>query len=278
LDANPENTYGRVDLNGEQLYLMGLNQGQNLYEEDFLNSARRSGQTFFTVDDIASLTREKTLPQIIREDQSYQRTVTVDFLGPPRLASNYIESVLDEVPVPVGASIQFGSGFFSWGQSDQVQNYLLLLFLTVLSVWMIVTALLENWRDSFVVILAIPLSFIGVMAGALYHDINFDQGAIAGTLLAVGVVVNNSILLIHEKQRTRKNGIQGLRSWVKVYRNKMRAVMITSLTTIGGLVPLVVIGSNEFWNDLATVVIWGLGVSLTLIVLLMGIWERGREV
>ncbi len=50
--------------------------------------------------------------------------------------------------------------------------------------------------------------------------------------------------------------------------------MITSLTTIGGLVPLVLIGSNEFWNDLATVVIWGLGVSLTLIVLLMGIWER----
>jgi hypothetical protein len=68
---------------------------------------------------------------------------------------------------------------------------------------MIVSALLESWRDPLVVILAIPLSLIGVMAGALYHDINFDQGAIAGTLLAVGVVVNNSILLIHEKQRCR---------------------------------------------------------------------------
>jgi len=87
-------------------------------------------------------------------------------------------------------------------------------------------------------------------------------------------VVNNSILLIHEKQRCRSHGIHGLRSWVQVYRNKMRAVMITSLTTIGGLIPLVVIGTNEFWNDLATVVIWGLGVSLVLIVLLMGVWER----
>jgi len=274
LDANPTNIRGRVDMNGERLYLMGLSQAQSNYEEDFMNRPRRSNGTFFTVDDIASLSREKTMSQIIREDQSYQRTVSVDFLGPPRLASNYIESVLDNVPVPVGSSIEFGGGFFSWGQNDQVQNYLLLLLLTILSVWMIVSALLESWRDPLVVLLAIPLSFLGVMIGALYHDINFDQGAIAGTLLAVGVVVNNSILLIHEKQRCRSNGIHGLRSWVQVYRNKMRAVMITSLTTIGGLIPLVVIGTNEFWNDLATVVIWGLGVSLTLIVLLMGVWEK----
>jgi hydrophobic/amphiphilic exporter-1 (mainly G- bacteria), HAE1 family len=214
------------------------------------------------------------MSQIIREDQSYSRTLTVDFLGPPRLASNYIESVLEEVPVPVGASIQFGSGFWSWGQDEKLQNYLLLLLLTILSVWMIVSALLESWRDPIVVLLAIPLSLIGVMAGALFHDINFDQGAIAGTLLAVGVVVNNSILLIHEKQRCRAAGVHGLRSWVQVYRNKMRAVLITSLTTMGGLLPLILIGTNAFWTDLAVVVLWGLGTSLTLILLTMGIWEK----
>jgi hydrophobic/amphiphilic exporter-1 (mainly G- bacteria), HAE1 family len=276
LDANPENIRGQVDLNGERLYLIGSNRAQTQYEEDFVNRARRSGDKLFTLNEIAGLTRERTMPQIIRENQSYQRIVTVDFLGPPRLASNYIESVLDEVPVPVGASIQFGGGFFTWGQDDQLDNYLLLLFLTILSVWMIVSALLESWRDPLVVILAIPLSLIGVMAGALYHDINFDQGAIAGTLLAVGVVVNNSILLVHEKQRCRGLGIHGLRSWVQVYRNKMRTVMITSLTTMGGLLPLILFGSNEFWTDLAIVVIWGLGKSLTLILLLMGIWERDR--
>jgi len=274
LDANPTNTHGMVELHGERMYLIGSNMVQTQYEEDFLDRARMSDGSMFKVSEIANLTREQTMNQIIRENQSYSRTLTVDFLGPPRLASNFIESVLDEVPVPVGASIQFGSGFWSWGQSDQLDNYLLLLLLTVLSVWMIVSALLESWRDPLVVILAIPLSLIGVMAGALYHDINFDQGAIAGTLLAVGVVVNNSILLIHEKQRCRSLGIHGLRSWVLVYRNKMRAVMITSLTTMGGLLPLILFGSNEFWTDLAIMVIWGLGTSLTLILLLMGVWEK----
>jgi len=274
LDLNPTNIRGLVDMNGERMYLIGQNQAQTRYEEDFLNRARSSGNLMFTIDEVADLTREQTMARIIREDQAYQRTLTVDFLGPHRLAQNYIESVLDEVPVPVGASITFGGGFFSWGDSDQLDNYLLLLLLTVLSVWMIVSALLESWKDPLVVILAIPLSLIGVMAGALYHDINFDQGAIAGTLLAVGVVVNNSILLIHEKQRCRSLGIYGFRSWVQVYRNKMRAVMITSLTTIGGLLPLIFIGDNEFWTDLAIVVAWGLGTSLTLILLLMGIWEK----
>jgi hydrophobic/amphiphilic exporter-1 (mainly G- bacteria), HAE1 family len=274
LDVNPTNIRGQVELGGERMYLIGSNLAQTHYEEDFRDRVRRSGDQFFKISEIADLTRERTMNQIIRENQSYSRILTVDFLGPPRLARTYIESVLDEVPVPVGASIQYGGGFFSWGQDDQLQNYLLLLFLTVLSVWMIVSALLESWRDPLVVILAIPLSLIGVMMGALYHDINFDQGAIAGTLLAVGVVVNNSILLIHEKQRCRKEGIHGLRSWVRVYRNKMRTVMITSLTTLGGLLPLIIFGSNEFWTDLAIVVIWGLGTSLTLILLLMGVWEK----
>lgn len=274
LDVNPTNSFGMIELAGERLYLMGANQGQSQYEEEFLDRARLSGNRMFKISEVADLTREKTMNQITRDNQSYSRTLTVDFLGPTRLARNYIESVLDQVPVPVGASIQFGGGFFSWGDSEQLKNYLLLFFLTVLCVWMIVSALLESWKDPLVVLLAIPLSLIGVMMGALYHDINFDQGAIAGTLLAVGVVVNNSILLIHEKQRCRSLNIHGLRSWVQVYRNKMRTVMITSLTTMGGLMPLIIFGSNDFWTDLAVVVIWGLGTSLTLILLLMGVWEK----
>ena len=50
--------------------------------------------------------------------------------------------------------------------------------------------------------------------------------------------------------------------------------MITSLTTMGGLIPLIVFGENAFWNDLAVVVLWGLGTSLTLILVLIGIWEK----
>ncbi|MEX2584808.1 MAG: efflux RND transporter permease subunit [Balneolaceae bacterium] len=274
LDVSPTYTRGRVELAGERHYLVGQSQSESRYESELLEQVRRSGNILFRLDEIATLSREQTLPRIIREDQAYQRMLFVDFLGPYRLAQNTIETVLDQVPVPVGASIRFGNQGFSWGQEEQTRNYLLLMFLTVLSVWMIVSALLESWLDPMVVILAVPLSLIGVMAGALWHDINFDQGAIAGTLLAIGVVVNNSILLVHEKQRMRALGIHGIRSWVNVYRSKMRPVLITSFTTIGGLLPMIWIGASEFWNDLAVVVAWGLGTSLFLLMLFMGIWEK----
>ena len=276
LDINPTNERGRVELAGERMYLIGQNQIQSQYEGELMNRTRVSDQKLFTLAEISDLRREQTLPQIIRENQSYQRIVSVNFLGPFRLAQTYISSVLDDVPVPVGSSIQYGGGFFAWGQQAQVKNYVILLLFTILSVWMITAALLENWFDPFVVILAVPLSLIGVMLGALYHDINFDQGAIAGTLLAVGIVVNNSILLIHEKQRCRDLGIHGLRSWVKVYRNKMRAVLITSFTTMGGLIPMIIIGSSDFWKELAVVVLWGLGTSLILILTTMGVWEKPK--
>lgn len=274
LDVSPTRAHGRVELAGERHFLIGQSQSESRYESELLGQVRRSGQILFRLDEIATLSREQTLSRIIREDQAYQRMLFVDFLGPYRLAQNTIESVLDQVPVPVGASIGFGNQGFNWGEEDQARNYLLLMFLTVLSVWMIVSALLESWFDPMVVILAVPLSLVGVMAGALWHDINFDQGAIAGTLLAIGVVVNNSILLVHEKQRMRALGVHGVRSWVNVYRSKIRPVLITSFTTIGGLLPMIWIGANEFWNDLAVVVAWGLGVSLALLILFMGIWEK----
>ena len=139
---------------------------------------------------------------------------------------------------------------------------------------MIVSSLLEHRSHPFFVILAVPLSLIGIMIGTLYHDFSFGRGAIAGTLLSIGVVVNNAILLLHHRQTIMEQGIRGLRSWFYIYRGKFRTILITTLTTIGGLAPLIIWASNEFWSTLATVVIWGLSFSTVSLFLLMGIWER----
>lgn len=280
LDANPVNPFGQVELSGQQMYLIGRNKNRQNNSSQLMNEKRfsPSDSTLFSLNEVASLGREKSQSMIRREDQSYRRVVSVDFLGPYRLGRDYVESVLEQTPVPVGMDMEFGSsGFFSMGSEENTRNLLLMLGLTILSVWMIVSALLESWVDPLVVILAVPLSLLGVMLGSLYHDLAFDRGAIAGTLLCVGVVVNNSILLMHEKQHMRSLGIFGLRSWLYVYKNKMRAVLITTLTTIGGLLPLVYMQGSDFWQTLATVVVWGLGSSTLLILLLMGVWERAER-
>jgi len=134
--------------------------------------------------------------------------------------------------------------------------------------------LLESIKYPLAVILSVPFSLLGVMAGSLFNDLAFDRGAIAGTLLCIGVVVNNAILLIHEHQSLIQKGVRGLRNWMYVYERKLRAILITSVTTISGLIPMIVFGSDEFWETLAVVVVWGLSFSTVLLLLFFGYWKR----
>src|SRR5699024_4563022 len=132
----PENTFGRVNFNGRQLFLMGRNRVRQNYPEELMQEKRTGLQdsVTFSLAQIASLDKRNVQSSIRREDQEYVRVVSVDFLGPYRLAKDYITGVLEQFPVPVGASIEFGSGFFSFGQDEKAGNILWLLFLTIVTV------------------------------------------------------------------------------------------------------------------------------------------------
>ncbi|MEX2639970.1 MAG: efflux RND transporter permease subunit, partial [Balneolales bacterium] len=273
MEMNPTNTpYGRVEFQDQNMYLLARNQNRGSYREDLLSRKRLQQGVLFDVSEVAALGRETVMSEIRRENQSYTRVVSFDFLGPYRFGQDFTRDVIDAFPTPLGTSITFGRSWFGFGSGDSY-NLLLVFALALLSVWMIVSALLEKWMDPLVVLLAVPLSAIGIMYGTMFHDLSFDRNAMAGSLLAIGVVVNNAILLMHGKERMRQARIHGLRSWLYVYKSKMRTVLITSFTTLGGLMPLVLFDTSDFWQTLATVVCWGLASSTFFLLLLMGIWE-----
>jgi multidrug efflux pump subunit AcrB len=271
LDLNPENTVGRVEFGGQEMYLIGRSEREKSFEEDMMNRTRTFGDVNFNISTIGEIIQEGGLNEIRRTNQSYERTVSVDYLGNYQMARDYIEGVIETTPVPVGASIEFGRGFFGFGNDDSSLNFFFVALLSLLSVWMIVSALLESVKYPIFVILAVPYSLIGIMLGALANDLAFDRGAIAGSLLCIGVVVNNAILVYHQKQLENGNGIFGLRCWMKVYKKRIRAILITTVTTITGLLPMMLFGNNEFWENLAIVVIWGLSVSTILLLIMTGL-------
>ena len=275
MDINREHSpHGRIEFGGTQMYLIARNFRDREYVEDFLHAPRLTGSTVFTLADIGELTQERTLPQIRREEQMYTRVVAFDFLGPHRLAQSVADETVETFPVPPGMSVT--TGHQGWFGEDEDRSLLLIFLMAMLSVWMIISALLERWRDPLVILLAIPLGGIGIMAGTLQHDLQFDRSAMAGALLVMGVVVNNAILLMHGKQKMRLLGVHGIRSWFNVYREKIRPVLITSCTTLAGLLPLMLLEGDGFWQTLAIVVGWGLGTSTVFLILLMGIWERRK--
>jgi multidrug efflux pump subunit AcrB len=271
LDLNPENTVGRVEFGGQEMYLIGRSEREKSFEEDMMNRTRTFRDVNFNISTIGQIVQEGGLNEIRRTNQSYERVVSVDYLGNYRMGRDFIEEVVESTPVPVGASIEFGRSFFGFGSNDSSRNFFFVAILSLLSVWMIVSALLESIKYPIFVILAVPYSLIGIMLGTLSNDLAFDRGAIAGSLLCIGVVVNNAILIYHQKQLENGKGIFGLRCWMHVYKKRIRAILITTVTTITGLVPMMIFGNNEFWENLAIVVIWGLSVSTILLLIMTGL-------
>lgn len=276
VDINPVNSFGKVEFEGQEMYLIGRSEANDFYEEDLMNSVRQFEMASFDLSSFGSIEKQKALTEIRRTNQEYERNISLGFLGNYRMGRGFIEEVLKEVPVPIGATVSFGNSFFNFQDQENQRNLWLVALLSILSVWMIVSALLESWSGPLFVILAIPFCGIGIMAGSLFNDLAFDRGAIAGSLLCIGVVVNNAILLIHQKQFEHSMGIRGLRCWYYVFRKKLRTILITTTTTIFGLLPMLIFGTNEFWESLAVIVVWGLLFSTALISIFAGAWERRR--
>lgn len=269
LDLSADHPFGMVDMQGERLNLIGKNEVMNAYWADFRDQTRRQGDAVFTVGDVAELSRERGMGQIVRRSQAYERTVSYEFLGPHQMAQDAQKAIKASFPMPVGVRFSEGNRF-RIEESETRKNTLWVLFMALVSVWMIVAALLNRFRASFYVLNAVVYALLGITCGVLFHGLSVGQGAIAGALLTIGVVVNNAILLYH--------GRSLLDSWEAVYRSHSRTVLLTSLTTIGGLIPLLVWGTDPFWTQLSTIVTWGLGFSTVLVLLFTGMWERGEPV
>ncbi|MEO1023334.1 MAG: efflux RND transporter permease subunit [Bacteroidota bacterium] len=275
LDINPENAFGNIEFEGEEMALIGREKQRTAYEEGLMQRVRSTETSSFSLATIGEIRKEKALSQIRRKNQSYERVISFKYLGNYRMGNTFTTSIIENTPVPVGVSIS-GNRFLFNSTEENTRNLMLIALLSILSVWMIVAALMESWKYSILVISAVPFALIGVMAGTLANDLAFDRGAIAGSLLCIGVVVNNAILLLHKRLRLRASGINGIRSWIYVLKEKLRPILITTLTTIFGLLPMILFQGDAFWENLAIVVCWGLGFSTVLLIVMAGVFARMR--
>lgn len=262
-----------VQFKGRMVYLLGRIGRKNHTYSRLMRRLRQTGNVVYALSEVASLKKEGIMSQITKENQSYVRYVSFNFIGPYQYGRNIQKELLKKLPLPVGVHAHLPDYSMS-GNNSEIMGLLEVLLFALLIVWMIVSALLESWWEPIIILLSVPLSLVGVMYCVLHYDISFGNGAFAGTLLLVGVVVNNAILLLHGRQLQALGGVNGARAWIYTYRDRMRSVILTTLTTLAGLLPLMLQNTSEFWHNMAIVVFWGLSVSTVLIVLLAGIWEN----
>ncbi|SET32840.1 hydrophobic/amphiphilic exporter-1, HAE1 family [Natronincola peptidivorans] len=265
-------TATRIRMDGEEYDLMLM--GEGFLKQGVGNFAQIPIPTIaggtLPLEQIADFKLSQGPNAIRRSDQMRAITVKAAIIGRDlNSVVKDIEVQLKAYPLPAGYNYQFT------GQKEQLEeaytSLLLAVILAVLLVYMILAAQFQSLLYPFTIMLAVPLAFAGGALGLLARGIPLSVPAIIGAIVLSGIVVNNGIVLIDYINTLKEDKKDVNEAIVIAGATRLRPIMMTTLTTILGLLPLA-IGLNEGSEvqvPLATVIIGGLVLStpLTLIVL-----------
>jgi multidrug efflux pump subunit AcrB len=233
--------------------------------------------------DVAELSERDVLTRIVRENQQYQRFVSYEFRGPTKLGDRTRDAVIGATRLPEGYEIE-GEQSWNWSTEEQGQLVLVLTVSLVL-VFMVTAALFESIRQPFCVLLTVPMALVGVFLMFFYAKASFTREAYIGVIMMGGIVVNNAILLVdHINYLRRVVALPFRQAILQGTLERVRPILMTSTTTIFGLLPLVLLSEyadENIWNALAYALIGGLASStlfvLTVTPALYLLVERGPE-
>ena len=143
--------------------------------------------------------------------------------------------------------------------------------LGLLAIFVVLSLQLRTYIEPLLVMLAIPFAFVGVVAGSLLIGVPLSSQSVLGFVSLAGIVVNDSILLMLFIKKARVEGRTVIEAAQQASRDRFRAVLLTSATTIAGLMPLMFETSRQaqMLIPVATSIVFGLAASTVLVVVLI---------
>jgi HAE1 family hydrophobic/amphiphilic exporter-1 len=263
---------GTVKLGGEEVqYQVQLEDNLDMdvlaLQETLIDTP---GGRRIRLGDVVRVEARDVLARIRRENQQYERTVAYEFRGPQKLGDIWHERIIETTEVPPGYTVQKGNTGFSIRGEERTQIWLVIA-LALLLVYMVTAALFESLLQPLCVILTVPMALIGVYLIFFYTGASFTREAYVGVIMMFGIVVNNAILLVDHVNGVRRKSpdLPLAEAIVKGTLERVRPILMTTATTVLGLLPLVLFGDaagSNIWDALALVLIGGL-LSSTLFVL-----------
>ena len=247
-------------------------------EEDYRNkieslediSIQAPDGAIIKLDELGDVREYWGPPNIERKRR--ERVVKVDVtpvgvsLG--QLAAGLKTAIDAEVDVPGDIMIVYAGAFED--QQETFGNMVVLLLLIVMLVFVVMASQFESFSKPFIIMMAIPFSFTGVVLALLMTGTTLNMIAALGAILLVGIVVKNGIVLVDYIDLMRDRGIELNEAIALSGRSRLRPVLMTTATTILGMLPMALsVGEgSEMWTPMGITVIGGLTVStvITLII------------
>ncbi len=222
------------------------------------------------IRDVGVVKEASTPPSITRKNR--ERYVTVSGVVASGYAlSDIVEEAqakMQEINMPAGFMWQIGGTYED--QQETFGDLILLMCLMVVLVFVIMASQFESLTYPFVIMFSLPFAVVGVIIGLAITGTPLNIMSLLGILMLIGIVVNNGIVLVDYTILCRERGMGVLDAVVTAGRSRLRPILMTTLTTVLGMIPMAVgdgVGA-EMWNSLGMSVAWGLSFS-TLITLIL---------
>ncbi len=188
-----------------------------------------------------------------------------------------IQSKLANVKLPFGMSLHYTGDYEE--QQQSFKEIVFALTLALLLVYMVMASQFESFLDPLLIMTSVPFALGGVILMLLLTDTNFNTQVYTGLIMLGGVVVNNAIVLISYYRILLEQGLSLSEAVIRGSRARLRPILMTSVTTILGLIPLAIgLGEgSETQTPLARTVIGGLTFSAILTLFIIPVIFVGTE-
>jgi multidrug efflux pump subunit AcrB len=223
-----------------------------------------------TLDTVVKLENTQTATQITH----YQIQRVTDVYVTPSgedlgKVANDIDGLIAGLKFPGNLRIELRG--MVQGMRASFRSFAIGLSLSVVLLYLILVAQFRSFKDPFLIMLAIPMGFIGVMVTLPLTHTTLNVMSLMGVLMLVGIAASNSILIVEFAHRLREQHLSVEDAIITSCRVRLRPILMTSLATIIGMVPMALkLGTgSEQYAPLARAIIGGLTASVVLTVFIV---------
>ena len=183
-----------------------------------------------------------------------------------QLIRDQYEQIADEIP---GFRVRFGGE--EKDTQESMQGLAISMLVALIAIYMILVVLFDSFVQPFLVMLAIPFSFSGVVFAYFFHDLPLSFPAMIGLIGLIGVVVNDSLVMISFLNNKGGKTTFNIELLADAAKMRLRPILLTTLTTAAGLFPTAYGfgGDNPFIIPMILAIAWGLVFATVITLILM---------
>ena len=257
------------------------NSRSTLTEIENIGIPNPTGQ-IIRLGEIAQIKEYWSPPSIERKRK--ERIVRVSFTPYKRSLTDIqidVQKAIDETVMPAGVMVQISGAIKE--QMEAFMDIAMLILLSLILVYLIMASQFESLKMPFIIMFSIPFAFSGVAIALFITNTTLSVISAIGAVMLIGIVVKNAIVLVDFINLMRERGYELYEAIAISGRSRLRPVIMTSATTILGMLPLAMSkgAGSEFWSPMGVSVIGGLifstVVTLVLVPVVYAIFSKRGE-